>query len=431
MQSSSDTFLPVSTARLFRAEALEAQSTRTLGQIILTPRMSVWWLCWLAAAAGVAIVCFMTFGSYTRRVTVTGQLVPAGGVIRVQTPQAGVVLEKKVSDGQLVAKGDVLYVLGSDRPGLGIGEIQAGISEQVSERRRSMESEIVRNRNAAQSEIDSLERRAANLRAESEAVARLVEQQRNRLKIAEDARQRYQGLADRDYIAREQLYQKELEQSEQMSRMQTLQRDALVNQRELTATLRDVEATRARYANQIAALQRSISSAGQELTEVEGRRRVVITAPEAGRATLVMAEVGQAVEPTRPLAQLVAENAPLQARLYAPSRTIGFLRQGDQFLLRLQAFPYQKFGLQEGTVVSVSSSAASSAELAGFALPDTPAGEPAYSVVVALRRQSVSAYGEQRPLAAGMRLDADVLQENRRLYEWMLEPLFSITGKMK
>jgi membrane fusion protein len=29
-----------------------------------------------------------------------------------------------------------------------------------------------------------------------------------------------------------------------------------------------------------------------------------------------------------------------------------------------------------------------------------------------------------------LRLDADILQETRKLYEWMLEPLYSITGKM-
>jgi membrane fusion protein len=30
-----------------------------------------------------------------------------------------------------------------------------------------------------------------------------------------------------------------------------------------------------------------------------------------------------------------------------------------------------------------------------------------------------------------MQLEADVLIESRRLIEWMLEPLFSVTGKMQ
>jgi membrane fusion protein len=70
-----------------------------------------------------------------------------------------------------------------------------------------------------------------------------MEQQRIRLKLAEDARKRYQGLADQDYIAREQLFQKEAELSEQQSRLQALERDALVAQRELATTLREISKT--------------------------------------------------------------------------------------------------------------------------------------------------------------------------------------------
>ena len=401
-----------------------------MGQILLTPKASVKWISIAAAAVGLAIILFLAFGSYTRRATITGQLVPQAGVIRVLTPQAGVVLEKLVAEGQLVKKGDVLFVLSSDRIGLDTREIQADIGKQVGERKSSLQAEMARNRTVETAEVGFLERRAATLRAEGEAIAKQIEQQRLRLKLGEDARERYQGLADKDYIARDQLLQKELELSEQQTRMHALQRDALVAQRELATTLQEITNTRVRFTNQNALLARGISMAEQELTEVEARRRVVITAPEAGRATLVTAEVGQAVDPARPLLNLVPDGARLEARLYAPSRTVGFLRKGDPVLLRYQSFPYQKFGQHEGEVTSISNNAVPSPELAGFALPDVPPGEPVYAVTVTLRQQSVLAYGERRPLAAGMRLDGDVLLENRKLYEWMLEPLYSITGKL-
>jgi membrane fusion protein len=66
----------------------------------------------------------------------------------------------------------------------------------------------------------------------------------------------------------------------------------------------------------------------------------------------------------------------------------------------------------------------------------TPAGgeaqnaEPYYRVLVALDEQSIIAYGKQEPLRPGMRLDADILGERRKLYEWVLEPLYSLRGKM-
>lgn len=409
---------------------LQARSARSLGQIILTPRASTTWIVLVSAVLGIAVVTFLTLGTYTRRATVTGQLVPSAGVIRVHTPQTGVVLEKYVAEGQLVKKGDVLYVLSSDRQGAGNREIQADIGQQVDERRRSMLAEIERNRLAEAGEISHLERRAATLRAEGQAIQRQIEQQRIRLKLAEEARVRYQGLADKDFIAREQLFQKEAELTEQQSRLQVLERDALVSQRELSTTVREIENTRVRYVNQNALLQRSISSTQQELTEVEAKRRVVVTAPEAGRATLLAAEIGQSVDGSRPLLNLVPANARLEARLYAPSRTVGFVRPGDTVLLRYQSFPFQKFGQPEGVVASVSNNAVTSPELAGFQIPDVPPGEPVYAIVVQLKEQQVTAYGKAWPLSAGMRLDADILQETRRLWEWMLEPLYSVTGTM-
>ena len=56
--------------------------------------------------------------------------------------------------------------------------------------------------------------------------------------------------------------------------------------------------------------------------------------------------------------------------------------------------------------------------------------EPLYLINVALDRQHIDAYGVAQPLQAGMLLEADVLQESRKLYEWVLEPLFSLSGKL-
>lgn len=58
------------------------------------------------------------------------------------------------------------------------------------------------------------------------------------------------------------------------------------------------------------------------------------------------------------------------------------------------------------------------------------AGEPLYRVRVRLERQSITTYGQAQPLKAGMALDASVLLERRKLYEWVLEPLYSISGKV-
>ena len=420
---------PPAAGRLFRTEALDHQRTHVLGTIVLTPRLSTFWLSAVAAALAVALVLFLLLGSHTRRVTVSGLLLPAAGLMRVHTPQAGVVLEKRVADGQVVKKGDVLYVLSSDRLGDGARELQADIARQVGERKSSLEQEIQRSQRLQSDELVALQRRADALRGEAQAVAAQIEQQKTRLQIAEDTRRRYQGLADQDYIAREELMQKEIDLTEQRSRLRGLERDALGVQRELAATQQELGNAQLRSTGQLAQLQREVSSTEQQLTEVEGRRRVLITAPEAGRATLVTAEVGQSIDGNQPLLTLVPASGELQARLYAPSNSIGFVQPGDVVLLRYQAFPYQKFGQHDGVVDTVSTSAVSPAELATLPVAELPPGEPVFAIQVRLRSASVLANGQARQLQSGMRLEADILQERRKLYEWMLEPLYSVTRR--
>ena len=414
---------------LFRDEAIQELHAAQEGRIVLAPRLSGTLVAIAALAVTATVVAALLLGSYTRRASVSGQLLPSGGVLRVHTPQSGVVVEKRVAEGRAVKKGDVLYVINSERLGAGARDLQADIGTQIGERKRLLEFEISRNARAEKDDLAHLSRRIATLRSEGQVIERQIEQQRQRVAIAEDARARYQGLADRDYIAREQFVQKEVELSEQVSRLTTAQRDLLANQREIATTQREVDTLRSRTDNQNAVLQRGISSSSQELTELESRRLVVVTAPESGTATLVSAEPGQIADPLKPLVNIVPSNSPLEARLYAPSRTVGFVRIGDVVSLRHQAFPYQKFGQQAGVVSAIATTAVPSTELVGFALPDSTVGEPVYAITVKLAAQTMTAYGEPRALQPGMRVDADILQESRKLYEWLLEPLYSISGK--
>ncbi len=133
---------------------------------------------------------------------------------------------------------------------------------------------------------------------------------------------------------------------------------------------------------------------------------------------------------SKPLISVVPVGARMQAHLYAPSRAMGFVKPGDAVLLRYQAYPYQKFGHARGRVLQVARTALPSQELAGVAGSQPGGGEPVYRITVELARQSIRAYGKPQPLQAGMLLEADVLQDTRRLYEWVLEPLYSLTGKL-
>ncbi|MHA6313528.1 hypothetical protein ACX3P5_20225 (plasmid) [Pantoea sp. S-LA4] len=56
--------------------------------------------------------------------------------------------------------------------------------------------------------------------------------------------------------------------------------------------------------------------------------------------------------------------------------------------------------------------------------------EQQYRVLVALDKQTIKAYMQNEPLKPGMALDADFIVDKRRLYEWVLEPLFALGHKI-
>ena len=119
-------------------------------------------------------------------------------------------------------------------------------------------------------------------------------------------------------------------------------------------------------------------------------------------------------------------DAEFKAELFIPTRAIGFIETGQTVLLRYNAFPYQRYGLYEGTIDNVSEVILSPEELH---VP-VKLEEPAYRVSVTLNKQEISAYGKQFNLQAGMLLEASIVLEGRSLGEWLLAPIYSLRGRV-
>lgn len=83
---------------LFRREALEAKRSSWLGGISLSQPLRYRVMAASAALVALAEVLFLTLGSYTRRSTVLGQLVPTKGLALVQAPATGVISKLLVND---------------------------------------------------------------------------------------------------------------------------------------------------------------------------------------------------------------------------------------------------------------------------------------------------------------------------------------------
>ena len=401
------------------------------GEITLVPGASSRWVAIAGICVIVALALLIGLGSYTRRTTVAGQVYPDQGLIRITAAQAGVVVEQPVRDGQVVRRGDVLFVLSGDRLGSDASTYQRDIAAQIDTRRRSLESDLQRSTLAEQQETEQLKRRLVSLRAEQEQVGRQAQQLTARVTGAEEALKRYEGLFRQDFVSKDELLAKETEVAEVRSRLQGNRRDMLALERDLAATQRDLDAQRARFGNQRSEFDRAILTTKQEFTELEAKRRVVVTAPTDGKVTLMQAELGQSVESGRPLAQLVPATSQLTVRLYAPSRAAGFVRVGAPVLLRFDAFPYQKYGQQTGKVLSVSSAAVAAADIQGFLPRSEQTGESLFALTVSLPAQALGTSSQPLSLQPGMRVEADLLHETRRLYEWILEPLYAARSRLE
>jgi membrane fusion protein len=243
---------------------------------------------------------------------------------------------------------------------------------------------------------------------------------------------RFAQLKATNYISAAHMQEREAELLDQRQRLLEIERMRSVTQRDLVsidAEAQDIAMQALRDEN---ALRRNASTLEQDLTENEARREFPVRARRSGTVTAIAANLGQTIGTSSSLASILPEGDKLEADMYVPSRAVGFIKPGMTALLRYQAFPYQKFGQHRARVREVATTSIRLDELTTSAavMLGAAQSEPVYRVRLQLDQQSVRAYGTALPLRSGMLVDASVMLERRRLYEWVLEPLFSISGRL-
>jgi membrane fusion protein len=416
---------------LFRPEVVEGRRQQWLGSIQLIRPVSLAVLTTLVAVTAAATVMYLSLGEYTRKARVSGYLVPDRGVIRLVPPLAATVVERHVAEGQVVKRGDVLFVLSMERATLR-GDTQAAVQASLAAREKSLKQSTEHQQRLQQSQVAALQRQVADMRGELAQMEAEAALQAQRLALAQQAQARLESLRKDNFVSSAQVQTKAEEVLGLRAQLQGLERQRAAQQREIGNLEAQARELPLRMQAQQGELERDLAVVAQRAAESEAQSRLVVRAPEDGMVTAVVAQRGQPVTPTVALASLVPADAKLQAHLFAPSSAVGFLHSHQPVQLRYQAYPYQKFGHQAGQVLQVSKTPLQAAELAELSLPSRRGDEhePLYRITVTLDRQAVQAYGQAQPLAPGMQLDADVMLDRRRLIEWIFEPLLSVTGRV-
>ena len=413
---------------IFRREALHSQQSSWIGEIQLVRAPSLALLTGGVVLSVSAVATFLAFGEYTRKVRVSGVLVPDRGVIRLVAPQDAVVIERRAAEGASVRAGDVLFVLSLDRSVSG-GDTQATVLRTLAERGQSLRDAAEQARALLASQLASLDRRRADLIRERSSLETEAALLARRLALAEQALARLEALRGDNFISAAQVQSKAEELLGLQSQQQAHERQRAAHDREITAVESQRRELPMQASAHISELDRDRAELAGKSAESEAQRSLLIRAPHDGVLSSVLASPGQTVSPASALASLVPAGSTLQAHLYAPSSAVGFLRAQQTVLLRYHAFAYQKFGQQRGRIEQVSLAPLQAAELAAQAWAGA-AREPMYRITVALERQQMPAYGALQPLAPGMQLDADVPIERRKLYEWLFEPVLGMAGRV-
>ena len=424
---------PPSTS-LFRPEALEARKAQAFGVVLIEPKLSQSVFACGALAASVAVAALLIFGSYTRKAQVNGWLTPSAGLVRVHTPQTGVVTRLFVQEGEHVEAGAPLMRISGEMHDSALVAVKAQAVASIGDEEASLRDARNVNGKLFDQQADDLGARLAAIRSEERQIAEELSLQRERADLAERALARMRAMRQRDLVPLPRLEQAQQDRLDQAMRLKVVEQRRLALERErdqLEQTAREVPL---RKALQIGEVDRSLSQAQEKYAEASAQREITLTAPQGGTVTDIQAEGGGAVSPSAPLLGIVPDGVDLQAQLFVPSRAAGFVHTGQHVLLRYQPYPYQRFGAYEGVVESVSRSALSPSEvpqrLTGLSSL-IGSNEGFYLVAVRLDQQFARAYGKTLPLKPGMQLEADVLLENRRLIEWVLDPLYAMTGSWR
>ncbi|HUL55981.1 MAG TPA: HlyD family efflux transporter periplasmic adaptor subunit [Usitatibacter sp.] len=413
--------------QLFRQEAIDAQREKFLGEATIARPVPFWVFTLLAAGTAVLLIAVALWGQYTRRERVEGYLALDTGAARVLIPDAGRVTNLMIKEGEEVKAGDPMATISLDRStGTGPSTNEA-VAAEMANRRLILEKEQAQWRELGAQQIEQNRQRQKDLATELTQIDREMKLQDERIRSAKDQLARYKGLAgEKQFVSEALVKAKQDEVTDQEIKRETLLRQRGQVERDLASAKLEGPAIELRSRTQVEQVARQISELQEGMTQVEAKRETVIRAPMAGVVTNIAVNRGQSAAADTTLATVLPRGSGLHVELLVPTRAIGFVKTGNEVVLRYEAFPYERFGQYRGTVTDIGRNVWTQGEHVG---PLT-AKEPVYRIDVKLDKQVVSALGTDYALRPGMLVSADLLLEKRTLLEWIFEPVLKLKERV-
>lgn len=379
-----------------------------------------------------------------------GKTVPGGRSKTIQSLETSVVKKIYVKDGDTVIAGQLLAELngvGSDndyyqsqrmlnaaklakqrntallsalntkiKPVLNRAEImQAGITEK----------DIVASEQLAQNQYHTWfiqDQQLATVLQQHKAELRASEAQIIKLKnIGVIEKQRlsdFKKLLDKNYLSQHEYYQQESKTIENSNDLNTQINQAeqireSINQAEHERNLNSQTLIR----DTMDALRQNnedIEQLTEQMLKTKQRQTfMTLKSPVNGTVQQLAAHtVGGVVMEGQTLMVIAPLEDKIEVEALVANKDIGFVRAGQDTVVKIESFPYTRYGYLTGKVKHVSFDAIEHEKL-GLV----------FSAIITLDQSEINIEGARIPLSAGMNITAEIKTGKRRVIEYLLSPL--------
>lgn len=407
------------------------------------PRVAMWLLIGLVGLA----VGWAAVGTIDVVATAHGRIIPSDRSKTVQPTETATVTAIHVTEGRAVRAGEVLIELdatpatadvtrlradwvaarlqarraeallraieGSDT-GLTLAALDGAEPAQVATEVRLLRGQYAEFETRKARLDAEITRREAELRSTQEVVEKLAQTAPIARQQAESYRALFseQGISKSQWLDREQQrIEHEQDLAAQRSRVQEIQAALLESIRQREALVAETKRT---ALDSLHEGERKAAAAAQELIKARQRERLMtLTAPVDGTVQqLAVHTVGGVVTPAQPLMVIVPKDDPLEIEAFVENRDVGFVHPGQTAEIKVETFPYTKFGTVPARVTHVSTDAVQD-EKRGLV----------FTARLALGRSTIQVNQGPVSLTSGMAVTAEIQTDRRRVIEYFLSPL--------
>jgi len=305
-------------------------------------------------------------------VTVSGQLESLTGSTEVKTPAGGKVAAVQFKDGQLVRKGQLLVRFDT---------------RQAADEQATLKRLIGLENSDLQSQLRILQERQQVIRQKLNTSKSITSELKRLVNSGGFQRMQYLQQLDQQYELQSQLASVQLE----------MRRTSLES-------------------------QKSIGQMRNRLRQAELQLQYqTVVAPVAGVVFEPKARVDGVLDAGETILTLVPQQG-LKAQVFVPNKDIGFVKTGQVAKVRVDAFPFTRYGELEGRVSQIGADALP---------PDQNANFYRFPVKLTLNRSYLQSEGVKIPLRSGMAITANLKLREKRVISLLSDLLVDQTESIK